>query len=232
MTMTSSVKPEQVLEAILAKGIRSDKAEKLHKLYALCSLEYGRRPGMRDLSPSNMSKIAESHGLFKARTIYNAQSKDYRMLIDAWYAYDGPNSSGVTKKMAEPAEKYDFLRKIDDPAVRSLCQLGFIERDKLRSELNMLRSKTEIIVDMRPLGTCITKGVENISIFEAVAQLNDSECKALISAINPKKLLERQWRLGKTGEVLDRHDRFVFLPGFATAITKILGTESSVDPDN
>jgi hypothetical protein len=223
METTTSVKPEEVLEALLAKRIRRDKAEKLRKLHELCTLEYGRRQGLRDLSPSNMSKVAESHGLFKARTIYNAQSEDYRTLITAWYAYDGPNAFNTIKRQVEPAEKYAFLKKIEDPAIRSLCHLGFIERDKILAELNMLKSKVEVIVDMRPLGATIAPGARNVAIVEAVAQLTDSERNALLAAIDSKSLLDRQWRLGKAGEILDRQDRFVFLPGFATAIAKILG---------
>lgn len=226
MTTSDSVKPEDVLAALLAKGVRRDKAEKLYKLHDLCTLEHGRRQGLRDLSLSNMSKVAESHGLFKARTIYNVQSEDYRILINAWCAFDGPNDSHKIRKQSRPAEKYAFLQKIEDPAIRSLCHLSFIERDKIQAELNMLKSKVEVVVDMRPLGATIVKGACNVAVVELDAQLTDSERKALLSAIDSKSLSDRQWRLGKTGEILDRHDRFVFLPGFATAITKILGNST------
>lgn len=223
MTKSDSVTPDAVLEALLSQGARRDKLEKLRTLHELCSLEYGRRPEMRDLSKANMSKIAESHGLFKARAIYNEPSKDYRTLIEAWETYTGDNSNKAATKRVELADKYAFLKKIDDPAVRSLCQLGLIERDKLKAELNMVKSQVAIVVDMRPLGATITPSAANVTIVEMVAQLTDSERKALSSAIAPKFLSDRQWRIGKTGEVLDLKGRFVFFPGFATGIKKILG---------
>lgn len=224
MSNATSVHPEEVLNAILAKGNRRDKEEKLRKLYQLCSNEYSRHSQeARDLSIANMARTAESHGLFKARTIYNKQSEDYVALIRAWDAYNGPKASKLIKKQLMPVEKYAFLKKIDDPAIRSLCYMGLIERDKLRVELNMLKSITVVPIDMRPLGAEIAKGSTNVAIIEPVALLTDSERKALTAAIDPKNLAQRKWRLGDTGEVLDDRERFIFNPGFATAVTKILG---------
>ncbi|MBI5921983.1 MAG: alpha/beta hydrolase [Betaproteobacteria bacterium] len=220
---TSAVHPDEVLKALLAKGNRRDKDEKLRKLHELCAIEYARHSqGARDLSLANMSRIAESHGLFTARAIYNKQSEDYANLIEAWAAYNGPKPSKAQEKKASP-EKYDFLKKIEDPAVRSLCQISLIERDKLKAELNLLKSKTQVVVDMRPLGAEIGKGSMNVAVIEMAAQLTDSEHKALEAALDPKNLEQRKWRLGETGEVVDERDRFVFLPGFATAIRKIIG---------
>lgn len=224
MTANSAVHPDEVLKALLAKGNRRDKEEKLRKLHELCGLEYGRHSqGARDLSLANMSRVAESHGLFKARTIYNAQSKDYAALINAWEAYNGPKESKLIREQTASADKHTFLKRIEDPAIRTLCQMALIERDKLRAELNMLKAKTKVIVDMRPLGAEIAKGASNVAVIELAAQLTDSERNALMAAIDPRTLAKRKWRLGETGEVLDDRDRFVFNPGFATGIDKILG---------
>lgn len=152
--MTTDVHPDEVLKAILDKGNRRDKEEKLRKIHELCSLEYSRHSqGARDLSIANMARVAESHGLFKARTIYNKQSEDYAALIKAWEAYNGPKPSKAVKAQLAPADKHAFLKKIEDPAVRSLCQMAIIERDKIRAELNMLKSVTVVPIDMRPLGS-------------------------------------------------------------------------------
>lgn len=224
MTTNSAVHPDEMLKAILAKGNRRDKDEKLRKLHELCSLEYSRHSqGARDLSVANMARVAESHGLFKARTIYNIQSVDYASLIKAWEAYNGPKESRLIKEKLAPTDKHAFLSKIDDPAIRSLCQMALIERDKIRAELNMLKAKTQVIVDMRPLGAEIAKGATNVAVIEPAAQLTDSERNALAAAIDPTTLARRKWRLGETGEVLDERDRFVFNPGFATGIARILG---------
>jgi hypothetical protein len=220
---SKDIHPNQILEALLSKGVRRDKQEKLKKLNELCSLEYKRHSqGARDLSLANMSKAAEIHGLFKARTIYNAQSEDYVTLITAWEKYNGPKESKNIIEKTAVAEKYEFLKKIEDPAIRSLCQIAFAERDRLKAELNLLKSKTQVVVDMRPLGAETLRGKNDIAILEPVARLTDSEKNSLINAISTQFLDVRKWRIGDAGEILDDRGRFVFLPGFATAIRKII----------
>jgi hypothetical protein len=216
------VHPDEVLQALLAKGNRRDKEQKLRRLHELCSIEYGRRSQVtRDLSLANMSRAAERDGIFKARTIYNKQSEDYVTVVKAWDAYNGPKESKLIKHQVPAVEKYAFLKKINDPAIRGLCQMGLIERDKLRAELNMLKSQTQVIVDMRPLGAQLTGG-DNVAVIELSAQLTNSEQNALAAAINPEILSKKKWTLGETGEVIDERGRFVFDPGFATGIAKIV----------
>lgn len=215
--------PDVVLESLISKGGRKDKLEKLRKLHELCRIEHGRPiPGSRDLSLGNMARIAESHGLFVARTVYNAQSRDYSTLIQSWEAFGGGAARGRPKSKPIMSDKYDFLAKIDDPAVRNLCLMAFAERDRIKTELNLLKSKTNIVVDMRPLRADFAKGANGFTIIEATAQLTESERTALMTAIDPKVLAQRKWNIGEAGEVVDDHNRFVFKPGFATAIQKIL----------
>lgn len=219
----SIVHPDIVLQALLAKGNRRDKEKKLQKLHEICSHEYNQHSqGARDLSVANISKLAESHGLFKARTIYNIQSSDYVELINSWSAYNGPKNSQLNKKPSGAKEKYEFLKKIEDPSVRSLCHFALIERDKLKAELNLLKSQTQVIVDMRPLGTEIIREAENVAVIEGLAALTESERSALANSIDPKHLEQRKWTIGSTGEILDEKNRFVFRPGYATAISKII----------
>lgn len=224
MTSLTVLHPDLVLQSLLDKGIRRDKEEKLRRLHELCSLEYARHsPGARNLSLANMSRIAESLGLFKARTIYNKQSEDYATLIKAWETYNGPPVAKPAKNAKEKTEKYDFLSKIDDLAVRNLCLLGLIQRDKLKVELDLVKSATQITVDMRPLGAEIAKGTKNVAVIETAAQITDSERTALLAALDSHALAQRKWTIGDTGEVADERGRFIFQPGFATAIQKVLG---------
>ncbi len=227
--MTIETHPDEVLKAIIAKGNRSDKVEKLQKLHELCSQEYSRNSqGGRDLSIANMARIADSHGLFKARTIYNKASEDYSALIKAWETYNGPKHSKLIKVQQRASEdKYAYLKKIEDPAIRSLCQMAIAERDKLRKELNLLKSNYVVPIDNRPLGAEIVKGSTNVAIIETAAQLTDSERTALTEAIDSKWLAQHKLRLGDTGEIIDERERFIFKPGFATAIGKVLGRKNT-----
>lgn len=223
MTAIVTVHPDVVLKSLLDKGCRSDKEAKLRKVHELCLIEYKRNSqGARDLSIAHMSRVAENHGLFKARTIYNKPSEDYATLINAWSAYNGPKESKLVKDQLTPAGKHDFLKVIEDPALRTLCQIAFNERDKLRAELNMVKAKVKVVVDMRPTGVEIRNEIEGTAVSRPLVHLTDSERSALASALDPKALDRQRWRIGSTGEILDSRGRFVFSPGFATAIEKIL----------
>jgi hypothetical protein len=227
--MTMGPHPEEVLNALLAKGSRSDKVEKLKKLYELCSLEYNSSSqGARDLSIANMARIAQINNLFKARAIYNKPSEDYRTLIEAWQTYNGPKNSKLVKAQRSASEdKYSYLQKIEDPAIRSLCKMAIVERDNLRNEVNLLKGTYVLPIDMRPLGAQIVKGTTNVAVIETAAQLTDSERKALTEAIDSKFLSLHKLRLGDDGEIVDERGRFVFKPGFATAVAKVLGRKNA-----
>lgn len=213
------IHPDEVLKALLEKGHRSDKESKLCKLHELCLAEYNRyNQGSRDLSIANMARIAESHKLFKQKTIWNAQSADYVTLIKAWDAYNGPKPSQVVKRQNKHSDKYAFLESIQDPAVRSICQIALGERDKLRAELNMLKAATVWPIDMRPR----EKGTANCSVNEA-EKLTDSERNALTHAIDARTLGGRNWHATDTGAVIDERGRPVYDPGYITGISKVLG---------
>ncbi|WP_293406452.1 gamma-mobile-trio protein GmtX [Polaromonas sp.] len=214
----NSVHPDEVLKAILERGCRKDKEAKLRRLHEICLTEYNRHTqGARDLSVANIARIAEANNLFKQKTVWNIQSKDYFTLIRAWEAFNGPKSQLAGKRIAAPENKYAFLEKITDPAVRSLCQLAIGERDKLRAEINMLKSTTKWYVDMRPKSEGpIVHGVQSVLV------LTDSELKAIAKAIDSKSIATRGWIATDTGAILDDRRRSIFEPGYITGIAKVL----------
>ncbi|MES2188480.1 MAG: gamma-mobile-trio protein GmtX [Pseudomonadota bacterium] len=218
--------PDDVLSALLEKGFRSDKVEKLKRLHELCAAEYGqRRPGLRDFSIAHVARLAEKAGLFKAKTMYNKQSSDYVVLVASWERYTGPTPA-KHKKDIPLREKYDFVLKIEDPAIRTLVQLALTQRDKLKVQLDTLKSQANITLDLRPLGTFPVKGSKPSTI-ERPAQLTESERGALLQAISPEFIQSQNWHIGESGEVRASNGRFVFDPGFATAIRKILGNDAN-----
>lgn len=218
----SGVHPDEVLAALLEKGPRSDKTNKLKQLHQLCAQEYQqRREGMRDFSVAHIARLAEERNLFKAKTIYNKQSADYVALITSWGSHAGPLSL-KQKKESSIRDRYDFVRKIEDPAIRTLVQLALTQRDKLKTQLDILKSQTNITVDMRPLGATIARGT-TVPLIEVSAQLTDSERSALESAISPEFIRSQKWTMGESGEVRAENGRFIFEPGFVTAIRRILG---------
>lgn len=214
----STLHPDQVLESLLAKGCRKDKEENLRQLHDICLAEFNRHSqGARDLSIAHIGRIAEAHKLFKQRTLWNAQSVDYVALIKAWAAFSGPRKPLVSKRLTAPDDKYAILERIDDPAVRSFCHIALAERDKLRSELNMLKATNVWSVDMRPKSVAISGDLAPSGL-----SLTESETRSLSLAIDPKTLSAKNWRETESGGIVDERGKPIFEPGFARGIRKTL----------
>jgi hypothetical protein len=134
------IHPDVVLEALLAKGGRSQRLGNLQKVHDICRRQHS---GSKDFSTSAIGRICEAEGVLKGRALYNAASADYVSLISAWAAFQGvdkPRRQAAPK----PAAGLELLMRIEDPAVRSIMQATMVERDKLRAQLNLLKSQTVV----------------------------------------------------------------------------------------
>jgi hypothetical protein len=218
-----SIHPDAVLEALLAKGPRSNKAATLKALHEICTRQYGQQSGaLRDFSLSAIGRLCEAQGLFKGRVLYNAASADYVSLITAWASYSGPVSVKPPKPPKVPAS-HEYLLRIEDPAIRQLMQAAISERDSLRAQVNLLKSHAQVVIDKRPLGATLPMGEGAMPVLLPKAQLTDSEREALERAISPDRLDRLGCKIGPRGEVLDKQGRILFDLGFVDAIRKILG---------
>jgi len=218
MNGKTEIDPDAVLEALLAKGGRSNRRANLAKLHELCRRQH--EVGSRDFSLSAIGRRAEAEGIMKGRALYNAPSADYRALIEAWAAYAGPPAPKPPKTLAS----HDYLMRIEDPAIRSIMQAIIAERDKLKAQLNVLKANTQVTVDRRPLGAAITAapGAQPMTVLAMAAQLTPSEREALRKAVSADYLEERGLREGTHGEIVNARGRTVFEVGFARAIRKVL----------
>lgn len=219
----TDVHPNEVLHALLEKGPRSQKAATLKALHEICATQYSsRNQAVRDFGLPAIGKICEEKGLFKARVLYNAASEDYVALIKAWAAFSGAPSVKSPKKEVALPSGHAYLMRIEDPAVRSIMQSVISERDKLKAQLALLKSKSQIIVNQRPLGAAIAQENEAIAVLEVGAKLTDSERGALQKAVSKAFLDDQGWILGADGEISTASGRTLFEPGFCSAIRKIL----------
>lgn len=224
MEKQTSVHPDVVLQALLEKRPRSHKAANLKSLHTICAKQYAiRNPALRDFSLASIGRQCEANGIFKARVLYNAISEDYVDLIKAWAAFNGPIVTKAQKKEDKLPEKYGFLMRIEDPALRGIVQSTLAERDKLRHQINILKSQSHLVIDQRPLDVSIAKGATNVAVLEIPAQLTSSERSALQNAISQEFLNDRDWRLGANGEIFTKNGSVLYDPGYATAIRKMLG---------
>lgn len=219
---SSLIHPDLILQGLLDKNPRSDKVKKLKQLHDLCRHEYVRSPVTRDLSVANMARSAENGGILKAKSLYNVQSTDYCKLIEAWAAYGGPVSMPVKVKKDKLRDKYDWVKKIEDPAAQTLTFMALAERDKLKTALDTLKSVTTLQIDMRPMGATLEKGSQ-VAVIEAGARLTDSQRKALEAAISPEVMRLMDWTMGEDGEVRRKNGVFMYEPGYVTAIQQVLG---------
>lgn len=220
----TSIHPDAVLSAMLNKGPRSQKVANLKALHDICATQHAiKNLAVRDFSLPAIGRLCEENGIFKARVLYNAASEDYVALIKAWSAFSGTPSIKPPKKEVNPPNGHAYLMRIEDPALRSIMQSVIVERDKLKSQLALLKSTSQIVVNQRPLGATIAPGGEGLPIIEIGAQLTDSERNALSRALSKEFLADQGWSIGQDGEVFTTTGRTLFEPGFVTAIRKVLG---------
>ena len=219
MNSRTDIHPDAVLESLLAKAERSNRRNNLTRIHELCRKQH--EAGSRDFSLSAIGRLVEAEGIMKGRALYNAQSADYKALIEAWAAYAGPPALKPTKILAS----HDYLMRIEDPAIRSIMQAAIAERDKLKAQLNVLKSNTQVTVDRRPLGATVSaaSGAQPVTVLALSAQLTPSEREALQKAVSPEHLEERTLKEGSHGEIINQRGRTVFEVGFARAIRKVLG---------
>ena len=219
MKSTTDIHPDVVLESLLTNGGRAQRRTNLEKMHEICRKQH--ESGSRDFSLPTIGRLCEEQEILKGRVLYNAQSADYRTLITAWAAYAGPPAPKPPKVLAS----YEYLARIEDPALRSLMQAVVAERDKLKAQVNVLKANMQVTVDRRPLGATVasTPTGETIAVLTMAVQLTASERDALRKAIAPEFLAEQGWQEGSHGEIRNDRGRALFDVGYASAIRKVLG---------
>ncbi|WP_321784869.1 gamma-mobile-trio protein GmtX [Paraburkholderia sp. J94] len=220
MNSMTDIHPDAVIESLLTKGARSNRRANLARLHDVCRRQY--ESGSRDFSLPAIGRAVEAEKIMKGRILYNAQSADYRALIEAWGAFSGPPSPKPPKTLAT----HDYLLRIDDPAIRSIMQAVIVERDKLKAQLNILKANAQVTVDRRPQSRPIeaaTSGTQPVTVIAMAAQLTPSEHDALKKAVDSDYLDERGLKEGSHGEIVSERGRTIFEVGFALAIRKVLG---------
>ncbi|RYG58210.1 MAG: alpha/beta hydrolase [Alphaproteobacteria bacterium] len=215
--------PDEIFKALTVSSVRQQKRDNLKILHELCRVQHN---GGKDFSIATIGKLWELAGGISARALYNAPSEDYRTLIKAWESFSGP----LQLKPNRPStNKYQFLERIDDAAVRALVQGIIIERDKMRAELNLLKSGICIELDRRPVNPSRSNSDSVDQSRASSLALSESEREALGRSISPAFLRDEGWTEGRNGEVYTDKGRRLFEAGFVQAIKKIL--DGSTRPD-
>lgn len=216
----SAPHPDDVFNALVEGCSREQKRINLKRLHDLCAAQHA---GTKDFSLPVIGKLWEATGGIKARALYNAPSEDYRTLIKAWEQFSGPVKPRTDE--AKLKASHEFIARIDDPAIRALVHRALIDRDRLRAEVNLLKSLTHINLDHSPStpDIVVTPPPDDLSSQVPTLVLTPSEREALERAISADFLSDQGWTEGRSGEVLNDKGRRLFEPGFTRAIRKVLG---------
>ncbi|MFG6412475.1 gamma-mobile-trio protein GmtX [Roseateles sp. DC23W] len=210
--MSAANEPDTVFQELLAANPRPQKVRNLNALHELCRDHHA--TGGRDFTLPTIGKFCQDKGIFaKGRALYNEPAADYRKLIEAWARLAGPAPVKVRKELSTD----EYVSRIPDPAIRMLVQSTIAERNKLKSQLNMLRSTKVLEVDRRPV-----VDVQPL-IGNPAAGLTASEKEALAKAVSKKFLDRKGWEEIALGEIVDESGRTLFDPGFGTGLRKLLG---------
>jgi hypothetical protein len=217
MTM---VQPATVLAALKATA-NPRKQRNLDIVHDVCDELH--RLGSRDFSTSTVGRKSQQLGGVSKDALYNRSSIDYRTLIGAWADWSGKSttkSSGALK----PLKEEGVLLKIPDPAVRAIFGGVVAERNRLRSEINVLKANAEIVIDRRVVpGLVQTNSIGDvIQVLPAVANLTATERETLRKAISREFLDQEGWREGANGEIVNERGRVLFDLGFIPALRKLI----------
>ena len=216
----TAIHPDTVLET-LKSGVRPQKERNLDIIHAICRELH--QLGSRDFSLATVGRMSEARHGMSRNALYNKASEDFRTLIAAWGTFAGhPARKQATP--VKPLAEEDLLRRIDDPALRSLLGGIVAERNRLRGEINLLKRNASVVIDRRTLPGHAHVMPEGrvMQVLSPLAQLTESETAALRKAISPDFLRQEGWQEGPHGEIINAKGRKLFDVGFANAIRKLL----------
>lgn len=222
----SLIDPSQVLAA-LSSGVRPQKRQNLEIIHQVCTELH--RLGSRDFSMATVGRMSEERGGISQRALYNSTSRDFKTLIQAWVAWVAGSRKSVAEAKAKAletetvADDSHLLRRLDDPALRTLFGYIIAERDRLRGEVKLLRRQANVVVDRRvlPGHINITPQGQVVQVMSSVG-LSETEKQALSQAISEDFLAQEGWSEGPDGEIRNTYGRKMFDIGFANAIRKVL----------
>jgi len=213
------VQPAEVLAALKATA-NPRKQRNLDIVHGVCDELH--RLGSRDFSTSTVGRKSQQLGGVSKDALYNRSSVDYRTLIGAWADWSGRSTTKPSAALL-PLKEEDMLLKIADPAVRAIFAGIVAERNRLRSEINVLKAHAEIVIDRRIVPGQVqpnNKG-DMVQILPALAYLTPTEREALRKAITQEFLEQEGWREGAHGEIINERGRTLFDMGFAPALRKL-----------
>jgi len=181
--------------------------------------------GKRDFSITTIGRVSGESGGLGYQSIRATANKHYRDLIEAWAA----KAHTTTKKPPSTTPRatgqdYKLLERIDDTAVRALFGQIIRERDRYKSEANMLKNQTKIIIDKRPVSAPLAQSESTVELLPSLTGIcSEGEIKALQSVCTDEWLDGLGFQANVLGQVKDELGQEILPRGFLTGLKKMLG---------
>jgi len=219
--------PDTILENLISAQQGKKKVDSLKRLHTICRHQYA--SGSNDFSIGTLGRLCAKNGLFSEKTLYNSTSNDYRTLIQAWSIFAGDSRPQVGVEIT--VEK--FYSRISDPALRSVIQSLVHEKDKLKAQVNILKSSIVVGLDLKDshfalalknsrLPLAIKTGVQPLT-------LTPSEIEALEAVVSKRFQEENNLTETPFGELPSDNGRVILHAGFTNAIRKVVAFVQSSD---
>jgi hypothetical protein len=172
-----------------------------------------------DFSIATIGKLSKELGGPSSQTIRNRTGKHFQKLIETWAAYSGTTMKkplSVAHKQTLKNNDQQILDAIDDPVMRAVVGSLIAERNKYRTQLNVIKANSDIVID-RTVNLKVPKPISSCG-----CKLSPLEAKSINAAISDEFIKKRDWIVMPSGQVLDANGEEVYLRGYINVLRKLL----------
>ncbi len=209
----------------LKEGKTAKTQQSLDKLNETLSEHYER--GERDFSITTIGRVSTQDGGVGYESVRATTNKHYRDLIEAW----ATKAKTTTKKPLSTHSRSrrvpqdnQLLELIPDPALRVLFGQIIAERNRYRTQLNILKNQAEVVIDKRPVRQFDASAEYSVELLPSLkGVVSDNEIKAMQFAASDECIERQGWLVTQAGQVKDQFGEEVFPRGFMTGLRKLVG---------
>lgn len=183
--------------------------------------------GERDFSITTIGQLSANTGGIGYQSIRATANKHYRDLIEAWAA---KAKTTMKKPLSRQSRSHrvpqdnQLLERIPDPSLRVLFGQIIAERNRYRTQLNILKNQSEIVIDKRPIRHSEAIAEPSVELLPSLkGVVSDNEIKALRFAISEQCIERQGWLVTQAGQVKSELGDEVFPRGFMTGLRKLVG---------
>lgn len=213
----------------LKEGKTAKTQQSLDKLNETLRDYYER--GERDFSITTIGRVSAEDGGVGYQSIRATANKHYRDLIAAWAAKAKTTTkkplSSQSRSRRVPQDN-QLLERIPDPALRVLFGQIIAERNRYRTQLNILKNQAEVVIDKRPVRHFDASAEPSVELLPSLKGIvSDNEIKALRFAASDDCIERQRWLVTQAGQVKGELGEEVFPRGFMTGLRKLVGEVDS-----